>query len=204
MPPNALPHPFRTKNGRGRQTDRMVHMRLFIAINFSGEVKDALAKIQLGLGEYCAHARFTARENLHLTLAFLGETSGGRVGAIEKAMDAALFSPFTLAISGVGRFSRSGGDVLWAGLDDSPELCALHGRLCVQLAQAGFAAEARRFSPHITLAREAVLRPGFDLHGFSGGLSPIWAAAGAVDLMKSERVGGRLVYTKIASSHGPA
>ncbi len=179
-------------------------MRLFIAINFNGEVKNMLAKIQQSLGEYCVRARFTAHENLHLTLAFLGETPSSRVGVIEKAMEAAVFSPFTLGISGGGRFSRVSGDILWTGLDDSPELFALHGRLCAQLTQAGFAPEARRFSPHITLAREAVLRPGFDLHGFSGGLSPILAVADTVDLMKSEHAGGRLVYTKIASSRGSA
>lgn len=43
--------------------------------------------------------------------------------------------------------------ILWAGVRDNPELMKLHAAVAVALAIVGYRPEARRYSPHITLAR---------------------------------------------------
>jgi 2'-5' RNA ligase len=65
------------------------------------------------------------------------------------------------------------------------------------LTAAGFETEKRPYRPHLTLAREAVFKGGFDLAGFSRTLNPIRARIDKLSLMKSERLGGRLTYTEV-------
>jgi len=129
-------------------------MRLFIAINFSEEVKQKLVEIQGELRENSLRGNFSAYENLHLTLVFLGEVVVSRVGAVRKAMGNAAFSPFRLCIRGVGSFSRDGGDILWAGIDADRDLTKLQSKLNSEIVLAGFEVVRRKFKPHLTLAGE--------------------------------------------------
>ena len=52
-------------------------MRLFIAINFDEETKQSIIAVQRRLREW-GRGNFSHPENLHLTLAFLGETAPER------------------------------------------------------------------------------------------------------------------------------
>lgn len=139
-----------------------VSRRLFYALLFPEEVTqriaEALAEVErLDLDR---SIRWTARENLHLTLRFLGEV---RPAQIEQAMtlpgglqppgpiglrggEPLLFpSPrrprvLTLGVSGVDRTSEERLGILQRQLEET----AL---------QLGLPAEERRFTPHITLGR---------------------------------------------------
>ncbi len=48
-------------------------MRLFIAIPLSDTMKDALTAVQDEMYDNGVRGNFTSRENMHLTLAFIGE-----------------------------------------------------------------------------------------------------------------------------------
>lgn len=172
-------------------------MRLFLAINFNDETKQKLTALQSRLRENSLRGNFTAYENLHLTLVFLGEVAGSRIGALHKAMGNVPVSPFDLCIRGIGSFRRDGGDILWAGVDAGKSLAALYSNLCSQLSSAGFEVEARKYTPHLTLAREAVLREDFDQADFSRGTGAIYVRVSKISLMKSERINGRLAYTEL-------
>lgn len=172
-------------------------MRLFIAVNFSEEVKQKLAGIQNGLKENVLRGNFTAYDNLHLTLVFLGEVAGSRISAAREAVNDVAVSPFELQIRGIGRFRRDGGDILWAGIDADQNLIGLFRRLSKRISSAGFATEERTFKPHLTLVRGAVLRDGFDRAAFSRTAGAIHAEVSKISLMKSERINGRLIYTEL-------
>ncbi len=172
-------------------------MRLFIAINFSKEVKDRLAQMQDRLREKSLKGNFTRYENLHLTLVFLGEVDGGRVGVLKEILAETAFAPFTLRIEGIGSFRREGGDILWAGVAANPALSEVYDRLCMALSQAGFKLERGKYTPHLTLAREARLQGGLDKAALSKDLGVIETTVAKISLMKSERIGGRLTYTEI-------
>ncbi|MDR2266359.1 MAG: RNA 2',3'-cyclic phosphodiesterase, partial [Christensenellaceae bacterium] len=69
--------------------------------------------------------------------------------------------------------------------EDKP-LLALQRNLSDRLSTAGFALESRKFSPHITLGREVSTR-----------VEPWWIETfgemvNSIELMKSERIGGKL------------
>ena len=135
-------------------------MRLFIAILFSEPVRDGLAAAVRNLRPRFQSGNFTSRENLHLTLAFLGETAPQRLDAVRDAMEAVTVPPFRLRIGGIGSFRREGGDIYWAGIERSDALLLLHEELDAALVRQGFPVERREFRPHLTLVRRAVLYGG--------------------------------------------
>ena len=80
-------------------------MRLFYAILLSEEVLDALTDAQERLRAETVGGRLSRRENLHLTLSFLGETD--RLDAAKHAGEGLRSKPFSLSLRGAGSF-RSG------------------------------------------------------------------------------------------------
>lgn len=170
-------------------------MRLFFAVIFNEDIKDKLYEVICGFKPCCESGRFTQRENLHLTLAFIGETAQTKIGLLKEALHAVNAKPFLLSIGGIGCFRRRGGDVFWAGIERTPELLDIHHHLCTQLQKRGFPVENRVYSPHLTLAREAVLKDGCDRGAFT--VPVIETPVEKISLMKSERIGGKLKYTPI-------
>lgn len=93
-------------------------------------------------------------ENLHLTLAFLGDVAVGRVAALSAIGLAAglRVPPFSLTLDRMGTFRGSG--ITWAGASAAPrELGELVRQLRDALTAGGFAIDRRAFLPHVTLAR---------------------------------------------------
>ncbi|NLD60538.1 MAG: RNA 2',3'-cyclic phosphodiesterase [Clostridiales bacterium] len=168
-------------------------MRLFVAINFDRITIENIAAVQGRLREL-GRGNFSRPENLHLTLAFLGEIEPNRVPAVKRAMEATPIKPMELPFDRVGCFPRDGGDIWWIGLSDSPALLKLQGALSDRLLKEGFALESRKFSPHITLAREVHLNSKPDRDHLLG--RPFSARADAMRLMRSERIDGKLTYTE--------
>ncbi len=170
-------------------------MRLFIAINFEEEIKNRLCEAIGYLRENSLQGNFTGRENLHLTLVFIGETQ--REEEIRRAMDAVRAEPFALKIGGLGLFKRQGGDLYWMGVEAGSTLTAVYSQLYDELSRSGFRLESRAYKPHLTLGREVVLQDGFDRGAFDKAFPQMTVQAEKISLMKSERIGGRLVYTEI-------
>ena len=169
-------------------------MRLFIAIGFNAETKNALLEMRNALRENSGGGSFTLPENLHLTLAFLGECSEQQAAAAKSVLDMTHFEPFGALIERVGRFKRGAGEELWyAGLQGSKPLLDLQRGLCEKLIGAGFKLDTRKFNPHITLGRRVVAAAA------PWKIEPIEETVHGIDLMKSERINGKMSYTVIYS-----
>ncbi len=168
-------------------------MRLFIAINFEDAIKEYLKSVQARVKNISTGGNFSREENLHLTLVFLGEVSPMNVKQIEQAMDEIKASAFALTLSGVGRFKQESGDLLWVGVKPNDSLSDIYDQLRLSLKNRGFSLESRAYTPHLTLARE--LRLTDDLKSVS--VQDQSTLVSKVSLMKSERLGGKLVYTEI-------
>ena len=129
-------------------------MRLFIAICFSDNTRkrlcDAVEALR-GQGQ----GRFSPAENLHLTLAFLGETEDAASAAY--ALSQVRFPNFSIRFESIGQF----GDLYWAGIRPNTKLNALQSQLIGHLKAVGFTLEEREFIPHITLARRYVPNQSF-------------------------------------------
>lgn len=93
---------------------------------------------------------------LHLTLAFLGETPWNRVADVGKVIDevASRVPEFQLHLNGLSAFPNNRRPrVVWAGVFPSKPVCELAERLSVALEEIGFPREDRPFTPHLTIAR---------------------------------------------------
>lgn len=122
-------------------------MRLFAAVRPEGLSRAVLEQTLEALRRQ-GRGTFPYPADLHLTLAFLGETE--RAEAARAAVETlAGGGRFSLTAEGLGRF----GDTWWAGTAPCPALEALAGRTRHAMEAAGFSLEKRPFVPHITLAR---------------------------------------------------
>lgn len=94
-------------------------------------------------------------ENLHLTLAFLGDCEEGLLTCLEEVGAALTGQPFELIFDRLGHFQRA--RVLWLGLSQTPrELLELQEQLVGLLAsRCGVPWDGRPFTPHLTLRRNA-------------------------------------------------
>lgn len=125
--------------------------RLFIAIDLPEPVKEAVDGI---VGRDLAGARRVPREQLHLTLRFIGEADEKMLQAIKRALSGVNGVSFSLALKEVGHFPPGRHPrVLWVGMEESVPLRGLHHEIELALTVAGIPTEERRFSPHITIAR---------------------------------------------------
>lgn len=151
--------------------------RLFVAIDLPEEVKEAATAIA---GRELPGARWVPRDQLHLTLRFIGEADEERFEAIKRALREVAGTPFSLSLAGVGHFPPGRRPrVLWVGMAESEPLLLLQKKVELALVGAAVEPEDRRFSPHITLARlkETPVERVFALEerhrGFAAGPFPV-------------------------------
>ena len=164
-------------------------MRLFIAIQFDDSIIDALTGFQSKLREQGVKGNFTSEENLHLTLAFIGDYNDPE--AVLDAMEASNFRPFDISLDGVGHF----GDLFWMGLADNPALHAYVKRLRHCLADAGIPFDKKRFSPHITLIRRAENKYGDEIPVYDVPEGKMRVEN--ISLMRSDRGKHGMIYTEV-------
>lgn len=126
--------------------------RLFFALWPGEEQRSRLLGVLSALPKH--HGREPDPEDLHITLAFLGDVDPERRACAERAADAVRGDPFALLIDRVGYWPRP--RILWCGASDRPEpLLRLLGDLNRGLHVCGFVPDRRPFVPHVTLARKA-------------------------------------------------
>jgi 2'-5' RNA ligase len=127
-------------------------MRLFIATDLPHDVVSAVSALRSALGEPDS-VRWGRNESMHLTIRFLGETPGDRIGPIDAALREIRQEPFEVVVCGVGFFPNERAPrVFWAGVR-SKGLARLAGEVERRIIRLGFEAERRPFKPHLALAR---------------------------------------------------
>ena len=163
-------------------------MRLFIAVSLSREMKQALIDMQNTMYDGGVRGNYTTEENMHLTLAFIGEYPDSQ--SVMDALSSVAFTPFELSLQGIGCF----GDLWWAGIADSPPLSAVVRRLRRALAESSIPFDRKRFSPHITLIRRASGKmPEIRLQ-------PAAMTVRRISLMRSDRGKSGMIYTELGAA----
>lgn len=168
-------------------------MRLFVAIQLNEKVKHSLLSIQEKLRRLGVRGNYTPPENLHLTLAFIGDYP--KPDSVLEVLETLHFEPVDLRLGGMGSF----GELWWMGMEESEGLSSLVRQLRHALAQAGIPFDKKKFLPHITLVR----RPEYKHVPDFGGLSLPQTAMRAerVSLMLSTRGKNGMIYTQLGSVH---
>jgi 2'-5' RNA ligase len=130
-------------------------VRLFVALDFPDEVRNAIRDLIARLKPLARNARWVRPEAMHITLKFIGETDAAKVASIRAAL-APIHSPQSVDMHfrGVGFFpDERRPRVAWCGVEASANLAELAAGVECALELLGISRESRAFVPHLTLAR---------------------------------------------------
>lgn len=171
-------------------------MRLFIAIKFSPEIENALLSLQSEMRKSGISGNYTKQENLHLTLAFIGESD--HPDKVIEALNNVEFEPFDMSLEKqLGNF----GDIIWIGIQKNPALMSLARKVRKALDDHHINYDRKSFRPHITLIRKAWSGTSNFIANNKTGLSEAKMTVDKFSLMQSQRISGKLVYTEIGIFH---
>lgn len=133
-------------------------MRCFIALWPDESARDRLDALGRELHLSIAKARRMRADNLHLTLAFIGELDAVVAPSLARQLDklchpaSSDFTPFDWSLDRIGVFDAA--RVLWASGPDEPRLSALSVAARSTLDDMGIKYDRKRFLPHVTLLRD--------------------------------------------------
>lgn len=169
--------------------------RLFVAINFPKEVTERLFTAAQHLRSHSLSSNVSRRENLHLTLAFIGETPNlkGAISAL-KGID---LPSFPLTLEGYGEFSSRDGHICFAKTASNPDLRKLADTVRKNLINCGLSIDTKLFKPHITLCRQFTPSKDFSAEDMEKLLCAETVTVSRISLMRSDRINGKLTYTEV-------
>ena len=125
--------------------------RLFVGLELPPTCKTALFE----LDPHLPGLRWLPKEQLHLTLSFLGEVEASAEDRLRLALGEVRVPSFFLPLRSLGVFnSHSRPSVVWVGVGKGhPHLFALHQRIQDAVLSVGLEADLKPFHPHITVGR---------------------------------------------------
>lgn len=151
----------------------LVRIRTFVSIDLQDpRILSGIASVISTLINLGGDLKPVGRENIHLTLKFLGYVSESKVDEIKRSMVTLKFDPLDMEIKGAGVFpSFSRINVIWVGIANGwSEIEKIYGQTEKMFAELGFAKETRPFTPHITVARVRSPRNHLEVAEFLKGL----------------------------------
>jgi 2'-5' RNA ligase len=124
-------------------------MRAFLAIPMPEHVADDLA----ALTAHLRTGRAVASDDLHLTLAFLGDVTLAQLDALHMSLEMLHVAPFSLRLAGLDLPDPIAPRAVYIRADGGAPLADLQARVQRAVRSAGIDLARSRFRPHVTLAR---------------------------------------------------
>ena len=149
-------------------------IRSFVSIDLEDErILSQVESIMSSLSSLGGDLKPVERENIHLTLKFLGNVSPSKLEEVKSALAQVTFPPISLEIKGAGAFPNlKRMNVIWVGVGEGwSQVELIFEQTENLLHQLGFSRETRPFSPHITVARVKSGRKRDEIAAFLGHLS---------------------------------
>ncbi|WP_454654421.1 RNA 2',3'-cyclic phosphodiesterase [Bosea beijingensis] len=177
--------------------------RLFIALEIPAEVATGLTLHRGGL----SGARWIEPTDYHITLRFLGDVDRRMANDVDHMLSDLTAYPFEITLDALGSFGGDKPRAVFARAQPSKALTDLQGDLERQMRRLGLPAEARKFVPHVTLARLRDTTPVELAHFLSLHpiVRPFTFTARRVALMSSrDSIGGGPYVLEAACPLGPA
>jgi 2'-5' RNA ligase len=123
--------------------------RLFTGLEIPSDVGFGLSLMRGGL----PGARWVDPENYHITLRFIGDIDDALAGEIALLLGQIRRKPFDVRFEGLDSFGGRKPRAVVAAVSAVPPLVDLQSEHERLMQRVGLAPEARRFTPHVTLAR---------------------------------------------------
>jgi RNA 2',3'-cyclic 3'-phosphodiesterase len=145
------------------------HIRSFVSIDLDDEqILSKVMSVMSSLTALGGDLKPVERDNIHLTLKFLGDITPAKLAEIKNALSKVRFEPFSLEIKGAGAFPNlKRMNVIWIGVGEGwSKVEQIFEQTETLLHEIGFSRETRPFSPHITIARVRTGRKRDELAAF--------------------------------------
>ena len=127
-------------------------MRLFIAIDIPEEIKEYISIIQNQLNDNSSKIRLVTKQQMHLTLKFLGEVQPNKAKETIEALKEVKFKKFDFGLYSIEIFpNKSNIRIVWLGLRPEEGIINLQKDIDYKLEK--LFKKERGFKPHITLCR---------------------------------------------------
>lgn len=128
-------------------------MRCFVASWPDSPTRQRLTALSDDVRARIDHRRATRADDLHLTLAFIGNLDDATAYRVADAIASLRFRPFAWQLDALGFFAQAG--VVWAGTVKQPgkPLAALADRVRCVLDQFDLCYDRRPLTPHVTILR---------------------------------------------------
>jgi RNA 2',3'-cyclic 3'-phosphodiesterase len=130
-------------------------LRLFIAVPVPEHIKENLLRLKINIHG----AKWTEKDQMHITLKFIGQVEGHIFNEIIRCLSDIEFEKFSVNFNGVGVFhtgnsQRKGSSkILWSGIEKSDSLKMLKNKIDAALLDCGIVRKERKYHPHVTVAR---------------------------------------------------
>jgi len=180
-------------------------VRSFIAVNLNPEIIEYLTSLQANLNVPETKIKWVEKNNLHLTMKFLGYISLEQTELIKLILKkiTSRYSPFIIKLSSntgifpTYRMPR----IIWVGIKEGAnQLNELYNSIETMLYKEGFPRENKEFSSHITIGRVKFIKnkdnfiqilKRIEVNNFT-------QKVGSIDLMESELTPNGPIYNIIA------
>jgi 2'-5' RNA ligase len=181
-------------------------VRLFIAADIDDNAREQIAALQWRLKrrvDETSSVKWIRPEQMHLTLAFIGEANEMLSAKLIVAMQKrSAQGAFDATFERIGIFPPRGAPrVLWLGVTEgADEMVALQREFAARVEAVGVTLESRPFHPHLTLARWRDGRPR-ERHAFEEGADTGAVARVRIDhatLYRSQLSSSGSTYTPVA------
>ncbi len=127
--------------------------RLFFALWPNKVVLSELKQLSQSITQGIV-GKVVSLENLHITLAFIGNVDVTIKPCLQQAAATVQIQPFNLILDQIGYWPKT--HILWLSTHHIPELLLhLVTQLTTALQDCGYHAQQRPFQPHVTLMRKA-------------------------------------------------
>ncbi len=133
-----------------------LEVRSFVSIDLdSPQILSQVEAVTSSLLNIGGDLKPVERENIHVTLKFLGSVNSDKLEQVKTALGQVQFKPFSLEVKGAGAFpSTNRINVIWIGLGEGwTHVEHIYEQSEKLLSDIGFPKESREFSPHVTIAR---------------------------------------------------
>jgi 2'-5' RNA ligase len=133
-----------------------MYLRCFIAIEIPESIKKYISELIDTLKKYNTDIKWVTRENLHITLKFLGNTPEILLPKIRESLINIVLSykSFYIKIYATGVFpNKKYPRVIWVGIEDLVILNKLKKDIEDSMVLLGYQKEEKEFNPHLTLGR---------------------------------------------------
>jgi RNA 2',3'-cyclic 3'-phosphodiesterase len=132
-------------------------LRLFLALELSGQQKHSLHDLQSKLRVNLSGVRWVRPESMHLTIKYLGDTAENLLETLKLDIKEAVndIEQFNIKYGECGVFpSAQKARVIWVGLKEGNiETLNLHKKVENSVVKLGLAQERKVYKPHLTLGR---------------------------------------------------